>query len=100
MQLEIPARAGATVSASSWLTSASELWRGAWVIFTKHMVKFTRNGAEVGGTLAAPLLLAMTFGAGMANVVDTATLGGLSYISFITPGILAFTALSASVNAA
>ena len=99
MQLEFPAHAGASVPASSWLTGASELWRGAWVIFTKHMVKFTRNGAEVGGTLAAPLLLAITFGAGMTNVVDTATLGGLDYISYITPGILAFTALSAAVNA-
>lgn len=45
-------------------------------------------------------LLAATFGAGMSNVVDTTALGGLDgHSSYITPGILAFTALSAAVNA-
>ena len=95
----VVSRPGSNAPALSLPASGSALWRGAWVIFTKHMVKFTRNGAELGGTLAAPLLLAATFGAGMSNVVDTTTLGGLNYVSYITPGILAFTALSAAVNA-
>ncbi len=77
----------------------SELWRGAWVIYRKHMHKFVRNSTEVGGTLAAPLLLAMTFGAGMQQIVNPAAIGGANYLSFITPGILGFTALSGAVNA-
>jgi ABC-2 type transport system permease protein len=80
-------------------TSATELWRGALVIFRKHMFKFVRNTTEIGGTLAAPLLLAITFGAGMENIVDPAMIGGANYLSFITPGIIAFTALSGAVNA-
>jgi ABC-2 type transport system permease protein len=80
-------------------TSATELWRGAWVIFRKHMFKFVRNSTELGGTLAAPLLLAITFGAGMEKIVDPAMIGGGSYLSFITPGIIAFTALSGAINA-
>lgn len=76
-----------------------ELWRGTWVIFLKHMHKFFRNGTELGGTLAAPLLLAVFFGAGMNQIVDTAAIGGAAYLTFITPGILAFTALSGAINA-
>jgi ABC-2 type transport system permease protein len=81
------------------LQSGAELWRGSWVIFTKHMHKFVRNGQEVGGTLAAPLLLATTFGLGMEKLVATETIDGLSYLSFITAGIIAFTALSGAINA-
>ena len=77
---------------------AGELWRGAWVIFTKHMFKFLHSTTELGGTLAAPLLLAVTFGAGMERIVDPGQIGGASYLSYITPGILAFTALSGAVN--
>lgn len=76
-----------------------ELWRGAWVIFTKHMHKFLRNGQELGGTLAAPLLLAMTFGLGMEALVNPSAIGGVNYLTFITAGIIAFTALSGAVNA-
>lgn len=78
---------------------ATELWRGSWVIFTKHLYKFTRNGQELGGTLAAPLLLAATFGLGMDRLVTPTAIDGLNYLSFITPGIIAFTALSGAINA-
>lgn len=81
------------------VTSLVELWRGAQVIYRKHMHKFVRNGTELGGTLAAPLLLAATFGAGMQGVVAPAAIGEQNYLTFITPGILAFTALSGAVNA-
>ena len=79
--------------------SGAELWRGSWVIFTKHMHKFMHNGQELVGTLAAPLLLAATFGLGMEKLVATEAIDGLSYLSFITAGIIAFTALSGAINA-
>jgi len=78
---------------------AQELWRGSWVIFTKHLYKFMRNSQELGGTLAAPLLLAATFGLGMDRLVAPTAIAGLNYLSFITPGIIAFTALSGAINA-
>lgn len=78
---------------------SSELWRGSWVIFTKHLYKFIHNSQELGGTLAAPLLLAATFGLGMDRLVAPAAIDGLNYLSFITPGIIAFTALSGAINA-
>jgi len=81
------------------IAPGAELWRGSWVIFTKHLHKFLRDGQEVGGTLAAPLLLAATFGLGMDRLVNPGLIGGLNYLSFITPGIIAFTALSGAINA-
>jgi ABC-2 type transport system permease protein len=99
MQGEL-SRPGLPVSApAAPVTSLVELWRGAQVIYRKHMHKFVRNGTELGGTLAAPLLLAATFGAGMQGVVAPAAIGEQNYLTFITPGILAFTALSGAVNA-
>ncbi len=86
-----PARSAPTVA---W----GELWRGAWVIFHKHMVKFSTNSMEIGGTLGWPLLWVATFGLGMERVVQTDVLGS-SYLAFITPGIIALTALSGAVNA-
>ena len=66
-----------------------ELWRGSWVIFTRHFYKFLHNGQEVGGTLAAPLLLAATFGLGMDRLVTPTTIDGLNYLSILTPGVIA-----------
>ncbi len=74
------------------------LWRGTWTIFGKHLYKFRTDSMEIGGTLAWPLLWVGTFGLGMERVVDTSTLGAGSYLAYITPGIIALTALSGAVN--
>lgn len=79
-------------------TSLRELWRGGWVIFRKHMHKFRTDSMEIGGTLAWPLLWVATFGLGMERVVNMEMLGTSSYLAFITPGIIALTALSGAVN--
>ena len=99
MQTDLTTSTYAQTPAASPATGLAELWRGASVIFGKHMHKFVRNGTELGGTLAAPLLLAMTFGAGMQKIVSPGAIGGSDYLTFITPGILGFTALSGAVNA-
>lgn len=93
-------RAGSLKEGSLLPPDVVEMARGAWVIFAKHMRKFATNSMEIGGTLGWPLLWVVTFGLGMEQVVDTEALGGTgSYLAFITPGIIALTALSGSVNA-
>lgn len=87
-----------TAPVHSRFASGRELWRGAWVIFRKHMRKFAGNSMEIGGTLGFPLLFVGIFALGMQNVVDTGTLRGANYLAFITPGIIALTALSGAVN--
>jgi len=75
-----------------------ELWRGGWVIFCKHLHKFRSDSMEIGGTLGWPLLWVATFGLGMERVVNIDLLGATSYLAFISPGIIALTALSGAVN--
>lgn len=75
-----------------------ELWRGGWVIFRKHLYKFRTDSMEIGGTLGWPILWVATFGLGMERVVNIEILGASSYLAFITPGIIALTALSGAVN--
>ncbi len=99
MQGELQSTGTTSLTHTPTTARMGELWRGAWVIFRKHMYKFTRNSTELGGTLATPLLLAVTFGAGMNRIVDPTMIGGTSYLSYITPGIIAFTALSGAINA-
>lgn len=96
-----PASAAVTPSRYGAIsTDWAELWRGGWVIFVKHMRKFASNSMEIGGTLGWPILWVVMFGLGMERVVDTANLGSTgSYLAFITPGIIALTALSGAVNA-
>ncbi|MCB9138363.1 MAG: ABC transporter permease [Caldilineaceae bacterium] len=103
MQSQISGQIGDTFNTSpagAVQSTWGELWRGAWVIFNKHMLKFRTNSMEIGGTLGWPLLWIGTFGLGMERVVDTSMLGGTtgSYLAFITPGIIALTALSGAVN--
>ncbi len=96
-QMPVSAPYAQEQAAAPW-AAWHELWRGAWVIFGKHMRKFRHNSMEIGGTLGFPLLFVATFALGMQNVVDTNTLGGASYLAFITPGMIALTALSGAVN--
>ena len=53
---------------------------------------------EIGGTLGFPLLFMGFFAFGMQSLIDTDMLGGANYLSFITPGIIALTALTGAVN--
>jgi ABC-2 type transport system permease protein len=53
---------------------------------------------EIGGTLAWPIHWLATFGLGMESVVNMQVVGAGSYLAFITPGIIALTALSGAVN--
>ncbi len=102
MQTQMPAQRSSLVSSVkvSKATHASELWRGASVIFAKHMFKFRSNSMEIGGTLGWPLLWVLTFGVGMERIVNLNVLGTnpTTYLAFITPGIIALTALSGAVN--
>ena len=94
-QLDSVAYAPTHTSAS---TAWRELLRGGWVIFCKHLYKFRTDRMEIGGTLAWPLLWVATFGLGMERVVNMDIVGATSYLAFITPGIIALTALSGAVN--
>ncbi len=54
VQTPAPAGYAQEIAAPSPLAAWDGLWRGAWVIFAKHMRKFRHNSMEIGGTLGFP----------------------------------------------
>src|SRR6476469_4717033 len=65
-------------------------------IWSKHMIKFFHNREELGGLLLQPILWVTLFGVGMGALVGS--VGGIDYISYMLPGILALTALGGAVG--
>lgn len=70
--------------------------QAAVVLFEKHMRKFLRSRFELVATLAIPVLLMGIFGVTMSRVMVHFQ-GNLGYVSYIAPGIIAFTALTACI---
>lgn len=70
--------------------------QAAVVLFGKHMRKFLRSRFELVASLAIPLLLMGLFGVTM-NRVMVHFQGDLGYVAYITPGVVAFTALTACI---
>ena len=60
------------------------------------MIKFFHNREELGGLLLQPILWVTLFGVGMGALVGS--VGGIDYMSFMLPGILALTALGGAVG--
>lgn len=79
--------------------------RGAFIAATvalwrKHMIKFFRNTEELGGTVLQPVLWIVLFGVGMGQMLRESTIAadvGPSYLAFIMPGIVAFSAIGGAV---
>ncbi len=69
---------------------------GVYTLWLKHMRKFWVSSMELGGTLATPILWMLLFGVCMEGMVRELNLG-MSYIAFITPGIMLLTSLTAAV---
>jgi len=65
-------------------------------IWSKHMIKFFHNREELGGLLLQPILWVTLFGVGMGALVGS--VGGIDYMSYMLPGILALTALGGAVG--
>jgi ABC-2 type transport system permease protein len=82
--------------ASDWVG----LFVGIYTLWLKHMRKFRTNWMEVGGTLVTPVLWLLLFGVCMSAVVaelDKNATGGLNYMTYITPGVMLLTGLTAAV---
>lgn len=67
-----------------------------YVIWSKHMYKFARSTEELAGLLLQSVLWVVLFGVGMRGIVPE--VNGNDYLSFILPGIIAFSALSGSIG--
>ncbi len=73
---------------------------GARAVAAKHLKIFLRNPMEVTLTLFAPVLWLVLFGLALESVLGGRLPGvGTSYLGFLAPGLVALTALTASLFA-
>lgn len=89
----------AVVAAPKKRSGLSGLWTGVYALWLKHMLKFVSSSMEITGTLGLPILWMFFFGLamhGMVNEMKNLDIN-IDYISYITPGIIMLTALTAAV---
>jgi ABC-2 type transport system permease protein len=67
-----------------------------YVIWSKHMHKFWRSTEETFGLALQSVLWVVLFGVGMRGIVGE--IDGFDYMSYILPGIIAFSVLSGSIG--
>jgi ABC-2 type transport system permease protein len=67
-----------------------------YVIWSKHMHKFWRSTEETFGLALQSVLWVVLFGVGMRGIVGDVE--GSDYMSYILPGIIAFSVLSGSIG--
>lgn len=68
-----------------------------YALWLKNMKKFLRNRAESLGTLIQPLLWLLLFSVGMSSFM-TGAKGNFDYLSFVLPGMIGFTLVTACIN--
>jgi ABC-2 type transport system permease protein len=67
-----------------------------YVIWSKHMIKFSRSIEELLGLALQSVLWVVLFGVGMRGMISE--VDGSDYMSFILPGIVALSALGGAVG--
>jgi ABC-2 type transport system permease protein len=76
----------------------TELYRGAWVVAYREVLRYVRDRGRVLASLTFPLLFLAIFGAGFSGVVGSLP-GGVSLVTFMYPGIIAMGVLTGGLSA-
>ncbi len=76
----------------------SEVWRGAWVVAYREILRFTGDRSRLLSSFAMPILFLVVFGAGFTKSMG-ALAPGVNFIQFMYPGIIAMTVLTSSLFA-
>ncbi len=76
--------------------------KGIYTIWSRDIIRFSRNRARIIASLGQPLLFLFVFGAGLSPAMGAMAGGNLKFEQFMFPGILAmavlFTAIFAAVS--
>jgi ABC-2 type transport system permease protein len=76
--------------------------RGAYTIWYRDVLRFSRDRARIIASLGQPLLYLFVFGTGLAPAMSAQTAGQVDFRQFMFPGILAmavlFTAIFSAVS--
>lgn len=74
--------------------------RGIYVIWLRELLRFVREPARIVGMVAQPLLYLILVGNGLAHGFQFRGTGGVNYLAFMFPGIVAMSVLFTSVFSA
>ena len=74
----------------------TETYRGIWVVAFRELLHFISDRTRIISSLMFPLMFLVVFGAGCSRIVGGLA-GGVDFIHFIYPGILAMTVLTSSL---
>jgi ABC-2 type transport system permease protein len=78
------------------------VYRAIWVIAYRELLRFFSDRARAVSSFSMPLIFLIIFGAGFKNIFPTSSLGGVNFLQFIYPGIIAqivlFTALFSGLS--
>ena len=74
----------------------TETYRGIWVVAFRELLHFISDRTRIISSLMFPLMFLVVFGAGFSRIVGGLA-GGVDFIHFIYPGILAMTVLTSSL---
>jgi ABC-2 type transport system permease protein len=75
---------------------AEKMTSTTYTIWLRNMKRYMRSRSRIIGSLAQPLFFFLALGFGLNAVVSTGT-GGVDYLKFISPGIVAMTVLFTSI---
>ena len=75
-----------------------EVYRGAWVVAYREVLRFVRDRSRVAASIIFPLLFLAIFGAGFTNIVGVMT-GGIDLIQFMYPGLIAMAVVTGALAA-
>jgi ABC-2 type transport system permease protein len=77
--------------------------RGVYIIWYRDVLRYSRDRARIVASLGQPLLFLVVFGSGLSASLGagvTQQLGNVSYVRFLSPGIISMAVLFTSIFAA
>ena len=74
--------------------------KGIYTIWSRDVIRFSRNRSRIVASLAQPLLFLFVFGAGLSPAMSGLGGGNLKFEQFMFPGILAMSVLFTAIFAA
>jgi len=68
-----------------------------YTVWLRNMKRYFRSKSRIIGSLAQPLLFLLVLGFGLGSIVTSTSSGGISYLKFVTPGIITMSVLFTSI---
>lgn len=75
-----------------------EVYRGAWVVAYRELLRFLRDRSRMAASIIFPLLFLAIFGAGFTNIVGVMT-AGIDLMQFMYPGLIAMAVVTGALAA-